>query len=187
MENIAKELEEFKKEDPEKRYFWVKNGKVIKDLKGLAMEIRYMDDATFYHHVNHEKNDFANWIADIMDDTYLANKVRELIFKRWYILFGDWYHRNAMIRLINKRVKDLEKIDSKLMLDSDDYIHRFDPNPVAVKMGNVFRNLPVDEVVVHSKMFMRKTYVKMKKLPLIKKMFEKEEVYYDYPDGKFKF
>ena len=53
--------------------FWVNNGPVLKNLEELANAIPQMSDETFNHHVNNEKNDFSNWIKDVIGDVNLAN------------------------------------------------------------------------------------------------------------------
>ena len=40
-------------------YFRLTNGDSIKNVKELVRALRGMDDSTFMHHVNSEKNDFA--------------------------------------------------------------------------------------------------------------------------------
>lgn len=58
--------------------FWVHQGPVLKNLKELNNALRSMSDDTFKHHVSKDKNDFANWIQDILHQKELAAKVRRL-------------------------------------------------------------------------------------------------------------
>ncbi|MEM2121384.1 MAG: DUF5752 family protein [Candidatus Woesearchaeota archaeon] len=51
------------------------DGKAIKSLQELVEELNIMDDDTFKKYVNEEKNDFANWIRDVFQETELANKI----------------------------------------------------------------------------------------------------------------
>lgn len=67
---------------PIDKYFWCKDGKVIRNLREAAKLIRGMDDEIFHHHVSNEKNDFATWIADVFQDQKLADKVRKRKSKR---------------------------------------------------------------------------------------------------------
>lgn len=53
--------------------FWVNNGPILKNLEELADTLPQMNDETFHHHVNNEKNDFSNWIKDVIGDQKLAN------------------------------------------------------------------------------------------------------------------
>ncbi len=53
--------------------FWVNNGPILKNLEELANALPDINDETFNHHVNSEKNDFSSWIKDIIGDNTLAN------------------------------------------------------------------------------------------------------------------
>lgn len=56
--------------------FWVKGNGALRNLKDLAENLKTMTDDTFAHHVNTEKNDFANWVSEILKDNRLANELR---------------------------------------------------------------------------------------------------------------
>ncbi|MFH1316128.1 MAG: hypothetical protein ABII01_01290 [Candidatus Woesearchaeota archaeon] len=62
---------------PADKEFWLSNGAVVKNLFGLSESLESMDDYTFSQHVNGEKNDFSNWIKDVIGDNDLANKLAE--------------------------------------------------------------------------------------------------------------
>ena len=53
--------------------FWVNNGPIVKNLDELANVLPVLNDEIFEHHVNKEKNDFSNWINDVIGDKKLAN------------------------------------------------------------------------------------------------------------------
>ncbi|MEA2097790.1 MAG: DUF5752 family protein [Patescibacteria group bacterium] len=55
--------------------FWINNGPVLKNLKDLKESLLVMSKETFSHHVNKEKNDFADWIKEVLEDNTLANKL----------------------------------------------------------------------------------------------------------------
>ncbi len=57
------------------RAFWVNNGHVIKNLDELKHALRTMDQKTFMHHLNKEKNDFAKWVVDVVGDTALGKSI----------------------------------------------------------------------------------------------------------------
>ena len=59
-------------------YFRVANGTIIKSLKELDMAIENMGDETFKCHVSNVRNDFANWIRDVMKDEQLANDLLQV-------------------------------------------------------------------------------------------------------------
>ncbi len=55
--------------------FYMADGTVVYSLIDLPAVIERADDNTFTHHVNSEKNDFANWIRDVFNVSTLANKI----------------------------------------------------------------------------------------------------------------
>lgn len=62
---------------PEHRFWLVKGGE-LKNLEELEKALEMMDDATFSHHVNAEKNDFAGWIRNSVDDDELADTLDKI-------------------------------------------------------------------------------------------------------------
>ena len=69
---------EFLREVEEGKEFFCKDGRVIKSLEELAKVIKELHPEVFMHHVNEEKNDFANWIRDVIGDHVLANRVKRV-------------------------------------------------------------------------------------------------------------
>lgn len=59
---------------PEKA-FYAKNGHVYKNLHHLHSGLKDMDDDTWQHHVNEEKNDFSEWLKHVLDEEHLASKL----------------------------------------------------------------------------------------------------------------
>ena len=53
--------------------FWVNNGPILKNIEELANALPEMSNDIFHHHVNNEKNDFSNWVKDVIGDDKLAN------------------------------------------------------------------------------------------------------------------
>lgn len=56
------------------QYFWLE-GKVVKNLHELANSLEKMPKKVFDNHVNTEKNDFENWIREVVQDKELAEKI----------------------------------------------------------------------------------------------------------------
>jgi len=62
--------------DPAK-YFWLKSGKGLSSLRELADYLPVMPPDEFSHHVNAERNDFANWTQHIFFEPALAETMRK--------------------------------------------------------------------------------------------------------------
>lgn len=61
---------------PEK-CFWVNNGPVLRNIYELLNALKGIDAVKFVHHANKERNDFANWAADVLQDNDLARRIRK--------------------------------------------------------------------------------------------------------------
>ncbi len=59
------------------QYFYLKNGAILKSVRDLAKVMDELDDEVFFHHVNDEKHDFANWITHVFKDLKLAQQLLE--------------------------------------------------------------------------------------------------------------
>jgi len=99
------------------QYFHLKDGKSIKNLLELATALRTMDDNVFFHHVNNKRNDFANWIRDVVGDDKLAYKVfkqknkhdiRVLIEKRILKLKNPGKVRKSIHKIKNKSLNKIK-------------------------------------------------------------------------------
>ena len=66
------------KEAPTDKYFYVHNGMTIKNLDELAVALELMDIEVFEYHVNNEKNDFSNWVDDIINEEGLAKELLDI-------------------------------------------------------------------------------------------------------------
>lgn len=70
------DAERYLKRVPEDQAFKLHKGTTIRDMKELAELLDIMSPESFEHHVNGEKNDFANWIRDAVGDKEFADKVQ---------------------------------------------------------------------------------------------------------------
>lgn len=77
--------------------FWVNNGPILKNLDELANAMPDINDDTFYNHVNSEKNDFSNWIRDVIGDQALA---KDLLSSQ---------DKHSALRKIKNRLNSLRK------------------------------------------------------------------------------
>ena len=57
---------------PDDKWFWCQDGKVIKNLGELEVALGNMSDETFRHHSGEDRNDFSNWVGDVVGDEKLA-------------------------------------------------------------------------------------------------------------------
>jgi hypothetical protein len=62
---------------PDDKRFWCQDGKVVKNLKELEEALNNMSDETFHYHSVEDKNDFSNWVRDVVGDTALANQLQK--------------------------------------------------------------------------------------------------------------
>ena len=72
---------------PSEHNFWVCDGSVLRNLDDLSNLLSHMNEETFSYHSNKDKNDFSNWITDILGDKKLAEellkaKTRNLAMKK---------------------------------------------------------------------------------------------------------
>jgi hypothetical protein len=58
---------------PAEYVFWCHDGSVFSDINGLAEGLVAMADETFAYHSNLEKQDFSNWVRDVIGDEQLAD------------------------------------------------------------------------------------------------------------------
>jgi hypothetical protein len=82
---------------PDEKNFWVNDGRVLRNLKDLSVALVDMDEDTFKHHVNKEKNDFKNWINDVIGDNKLAKDISKT------------KNQKVMENKINRRIEQLTK------------------------------------------------------------------------------
>ncbi len=73
----TKKINKLKRKLPEHRSFVLNDGNVISSVKELAIEMDNIDDSVFYYHVNESKNDFSNWLKDVLDEIELAESLMD--------------------------------------------------------------------------------------------------------------
>ena len=67
-----------KKEIKPEQYFYLCDGRVLKDLIELSECLETMNNDVFYYHVNDSKNDFANWIRGVFERQELADEIMSI-------------------------------------------------------------------------------------------------------------
>jgi hypothetical protein len=58
---------------PDDKRFWCHDGRFLKNLGELGEALNDMSDETFHYHSGEEKNDFSQWIREVVGDEKLAN------------------------------------------------------------------------------------------------------------------
>ncbi|MBW2972305.1 hypothetical protein KY359_04685 [Candidatus Woesearchaeota archaeon] len=83
---------------PQGLEFWTCHGTIIKNIYELKNTIRALNEYAFKYHVNEDnsKNDFAEWIADVLGDPTLAKKLAGVM------------DRDKYLSIIEKRIKQFE-------------------------------------------------------------------------------
>ena len=79
-EAIAKKIVQKKAKEhikPE-NYFYLRDGRVLKDMIDLTECLETINNDIFCHHVNDSKNDFSNWIRDIFEKKDLAEEIMQI-------------------------------------------------------------------------------------------------------------
>ena len=56
--------------------FWVHDGPVLGDIGDLNRALKEMSDEQYSYHVNGEKNDFANWVGQVLQDPHCAEDLQ---------------------------------------------------------------------------------------------------------------
>jgi len=62
---------------PHDKVFWCRDGRMLKNLDELAIALRKMSEETFRYHVTGDKNDFSNWVRDVIGDLTLAKDLQK--------------------------------------------------------------------------------------------------------------
>lgn len=81
--------------------FWFNNRPIVRNIYELVATINNISEDAFKYHVNEEKNDFSNWIRDVLKDEKLAKTLLKTKTK------------NTTVKKIKERIKYLEKIIDK--------------------------------------------------------------------------
>ena len=70
---IAKEEAKRRLSDvSDEHVFWCCDGSIYRSMRGLEEAFHSMSDETYAFHANESKNDFSNWVNDVIRDDKLA-------------------------------------------------------------------------------------------------------------------
>lgn len=78
---------------PDEQCFWVQDGKILRNLRDLQKALEEMSNETFCYHVDKEKNNFAQWVEEVLQDITLAKQM------------GRIKTRKAMLKKVQKRLE----------------------------------------------------------------------------------
>ena len=56
----------------QEQQFWCKDGRVLTSLPELAVALQQIDEVTFHYHSSESRNDFSNWVRDVIGDEKLS-------------------------------------------------------------------------------------------------------------------
>ena len=82
---------------PEDKVFWSHDGAVLHNMAELSQALNSISNETFAYHVNPEKNDFANWVKNVIGDEMLATQ-----------LFRS-HDKGSAAKQVSERLKALQK------------------------------------------------------------------------------
>ncbi len=77
--------------------FWCNDGRVMVNMQELGDALAEMSDDTYRYHANDSKNDFANWVRDVIGDDRLAAAL---------LRSND---RSQAARAISDRIRELKR------------------------------------------------------------------------------
>ncbi len=69
------EAQRFLAKVPAESVFWCRDGSIYGSMKELAEGLVTMSDEAFAYHSNSEKQDFSNWVRDVIKDEKLASEL----------------------------------------------------------------------------------------------------------------
>jgi len=93
----VKEAEHILRHVKDDRSFKLHMGTSIRSLREMAEALDLMADKTFNHHVTETRNDFSNWVKDVLEDEELAMQIHHL------------KGREAILKKVDDRIAELEK------------------------------------------------------------------------------
>lgn len=64
------------KEASSDQCFWVHDGPILKNAPELVQALQTMSDEQFDYHTKRDGNDFAQWVADVLEDARCASAVK---------------------------------------------------------------------------------------------------------------
>ncbi len=76
-ETLKQEAQRILANVPEEYVFRCHNGHILRNLEELANELKTITPEDYSFHANTEKNDFTNWVRDIIKEERLAGDLQK--------------------------------------------------------------------------------------------------------------
>ena len=57
---------------PDEKAFWLHDGRVLRDMKDLRDALAGISEEDYKYHTGESKNDFSNWVREVIGDEHLA-------------------------------------------------------------------------------------------------------------------
>ena len=62
---------------PQEKRFWCSDEQVLKNLPELKVALEQMSEETFRYHSNEFRNDFSNWVRDVIGEEKLSRDLQK--------------------------------------------------------------------------------------------------------------
>lgn len=76
-ETLKQEAQRLLANVPEEYVFRCGTGHILSNMRELGDELKSISDESYAFHANAEKNDFTNWVRDIVKDERLAKDLQK--------------------------------------------------------------------------------------------------------------
>jgi len=76
-EKLKQEAKRILADVPEEYVFRCCDGKILRNMKEFGDALSAMTHETYVFHANTEKNDFTNWVRDVIKDDILAKDLQK--------------------------------------------------------------------------------------------------------------
>jgi hypothetical protein len=70
---LKKDAERLLGKVPDEYVFRCSDGRIMNSMQELGDALNLMSDDTYSYHANAERNDFGNWVRDVIGDQKLTN------------------------------------------------------------------------------------------------------------------
>ncbi len=87
--------------------FYVIDGQVASDINDLLKAIKTMQENAYIYHANKQKNDFSNWLRDVLNEKEIAEKIRNSSRDEAVKLLEEHLRPKTMIQHVIHNTKKL--------------------------------------------------------------------------------